>query len=257
MTLRSPTIQKWWPTTQSLDLVEGSVKEVATGVHAEVSRFLQGERVSASWATFADLDAAFRSASEFANVPTLYLVLPTRSKWSVMWNNSFLCDGYDSLCYCLTKNHGFRSLQWSAHDQCTSCQSGAQFAHRQRMADELTERSVAAVQEDELWSFSAVGVPLPEEDLQGYKNRRIQNRLNEEKISSFLSRLGATPWQEQFYALPETQVFVLRRENPPTTVIRRSVGDVLRLGQPDGTANGSQPTRSVTNRAPPPAGSRR
>src|SRR5262249_12907394 len=133
MMLRTETIQEWWPATQSLDLVEGPVKEVAAAVHAEVRRFLQLEIVSSAWKTFSGLDAAFGSASEFANVPTLYLVLPTRSKWSALWNNSFLCDGYDSLCYCLTKNHGLRTLHWSAHDQSTSFQPGAQFTHRQRI----------------------------------------------------------------------------------------------------------------------------
>jgi hypothetical protein len=202
------------------------------GVQAEVSRFLQGERVSASWVTFGDLDAAFQSASEFANVPTIYLVLPTRSKWSVLWNNSFLCDGYDSLCYNLTKNHGLRTLHWSAHDHWTSFQSGALFVHRQRNGGELVERSVYVVQEDKRWSFGAVGYPLPEEDLHSYEARRKQDRLNEQRLASFLARLGAQPWLEQFYALPEIQVFVLRREAPPTTITRRSVDDVLRLGQP-------------------------
>jgi hypothetical protein len=231
------------------------VQEVAAGVQAEVSRFLQGERVSASWVTFGDLNAAFQSASEFANVPTVYLVLPTRSRWSVLWNNTFLCDGYDSLCYNLTKNHGLRTLHWEAHDHWTSFQSGAQFVHRQRNGGELVVRSVSVVQEDKRWSFSAVGDPLPEEDLQSYEARRKKDRLNEEKLASFLSRVGARPWLEQFYALPEIQAFVLRRENPPITVTRRSVGDVLRLGQQDGAANRSQPVGSQANRTSSAAGS--
>ena len=64
MMLRTQAVQRWWPTTQSLDLVEGSVQEVAAGVHAEVSRFLLGETLKASWGAFDGLDAAFRSASE-------------------------------------------------------------------------------------------------------------------------------------------------------------------------------------------------
>jgi hypothetical protein len=226
-------MQRWWPTTQSLDLVEGSVADVATGVYAEISRFIQGERINTSWVGFKDLDAAFRSASEFTNVPTHYLVLPTHSNWSVLWNNSFLCNGYDSLCHCLTMNHGMRTLHWSAHNQWTSFQSGAQFTHRQLIGGEVLTRSVYVGQTDKQWSFSASGIPLPEEDLEGYKARRKRDRLNEEKITSLLSRLGAMPWLEQFYALPERHVFILRRENFPTTITRRSVNDVLRRGQPD------------------------
>lgn len=123
------------------------------------------------------------------------------------------------------------------------------------MGGELSERSVAVIQEDNRWSFSAVGTPLPEEDLVSSKARRKQDRLNEEKIASLLSRLAATPWLEQFYALPEAQAFILRRENPPTTVTRRSVGDVLRLGQQDGAANRSRPVGSEANGTSVAAGS--
>ena len=47
--------------------------------------FVQGQPVS--------------TPSVFTNVSTCYLVLPTHSRWTVRWNNSFLCDGYDSLCW--------------------------------------------------------------------------------------------------------------------------------------------------------------
>src|SRR4051812_10418130 len=98
-------IRTWWPATQSLDLVEGPVRLVAKSLKTELLRILASERVVNSWARFDDLVAAFRSAPDFGNVPTFFLVLPTRSKWSVLWNNSFLCDGYDSLCWCLTAHH--------------------------------------------------------------------------------------------------------------------------------------------------------
>lgn len=227
MILRSETIQKWWPTTQSLDLVEGSVEEVAAALQAEAGRFLAGEAISSSWEAFSNLDAAFGSALEFANVPTVYLVLPTHSKWSVLWNNSFLCDGYDSLCYNFTKNHGLTTVHWAAHDEWTTFQSGARFIHRQTDGAEITERSVAVGQEDKRWLFDAHGKPMAEEDTESYQARRKRDRLNEEKVSAFLSRLGATPWLEQFYGIPATKTFVLRRENAPSTVIRRNPREVL------------------------------
>lgn len=231
MSLRSDAIQRWWPVTQSLDLVEGAVEDVAVGLHKEVSQFLQGEPITTAWQNCPDLDSVFRLASDFANVPTLYLVLPTRSKWSVLWNNSFLCDGYDSLCWCLTAHHGFTTIHWSAHDGWTSFQSGATFAHRRLVDGKVVERIVYAGQTDSRWDFRAVGQPLPEEDVAGYEARCKRDRLNEERISALLSRLGAAPWREQFYALPQTSVFVVRREKPPATVTRRSEADVLRMGQ--------------------------
>jgi len=47
--LRSQSIQKWWPTTQALDLVEGDCDVVAKAVHAEVSRFCGEEVVDGNW----------------------------------------------------------------------------------------------------------------------------------------------------------------------------------------------------------------
>ena len=228
MNFRSETIQKWWPTTQSLDLVEGPVESVATDVHMEVSRFLEGEGIATAWENFPNLDAAFSVGSEFTNVPTIYLVLPTRSKWTVLWNNSLLCDGYDSLCWCLTQNRRYTTIHWSAHDELTTFQPGAGFNHRRFVNGEVIERTVHAIQEDKRWIFYESGQPLPEEDIQAYTLSRKRARLNETGMAALLSRLGASPWVEQFYALPEIQAFVLRRENPPSTIIRRSFTDVIR-----------------------------
>lgn len=247
MSLRSEVIQRWWPTTQSLDLVEAPVDDVAEAVRQEVSRFVEGEPIVATSESCPDLDSAFSLASEFANVPTVCLVLPTASRWSVLWNNSFLCDGYDSLCWCLTAHHGLTTIHWCAHDGWTSFQSGATFTHRRRCAGQIVERSVHAGQTDDHWDFCAVGEPLPEEDLAGYAARRKRDRLNEERLGALLSRLGATPWQEEFYALPQSRVFVMRRENPPPTLARRSRADVLRMGQQDAAPKSRPPSQLPTS----------
>lgn len=227
MSLRSPTIQKWWPSTQSLDLVEGSVEHVAEAVRAEISRFWRRFGFSEGWQAFRDLDGVFRSAAEFANVPTVVAVLPTHSRWTVLWNNSFLCNGYDSLCACLTGNHGLATVHWSAHDEWTSEQSGAVFIHRKLVGGTLAERTVQAAQEDKRWHFHAIGEPLPEEDLEAHANRRKRDRINEEIMAAFLSRMGATPWQESFYALPSMNAYVLRRQDRTPTIIRRMIADVI------------------------------
>ena len=230
MGLRSESIQKWWPTTQSLDLVVGPVDAVATAIEAETRRLLDGEAVVAAWETFADLDAAFRAAADFANVPTFYLVLPSRSRWTVLWNNSFVCDGYDSLCWCLTRNHGLTTVHWSAHDEWTTCQSGAAFHYRRLAGSTMIERSVHASQQDKRWAFFENGTPLPEEDLASYGAKRKRDRLNEAIMSQLLLRLGASPWSEEFYALPEQPSFVVRRPRPPATVVRRNRSQVVRAG---------------------------
>lgn len=52
MQLRSQAIQRWWPTTQSLDLVEGPVQVAATAVQADVARFVKDEPLTTSWQAF-------------------------------------------------------------------------------------------------------------------------------------------------------------------------------------------------------------
>jgi hypothetical protein len=41
MSLRGEAIQRWWPTTRCLDLVEGPVEAVAAALEAEVTSFLR------------------------------------------------------------------------------------------------------------------------------------------------------------------------------------------------------------------------
>jgi hypothetical protein len=91
----------------------------------------------------------------------------------------------------------------------------------------IVERSLYCTQEDARWLFYQSGVPMQEEDKAGYEARRMKDRLNEERIAGFLNRLGARPWEEDFYALPEQKCLVIIRENPPQTVSKRSVEEVV------------------------------
>jgi hypothetical protein len=241
--LRSEVIQRWWPTTQSLDLVEGPADQVAAAVQSEVSRFTGREKLGASWQRFSDLDEAFAAAGDFANVPTVYLVLPSRSRWTVLWNNSFLCDGYDSLCWCLTNNHRFTTIHWSAHDEWTTFQSGSAFYHRRWDGAKVVQRVVQTAQEDRRWTFYESGDALPEEDLEVYRDARKRDRLNERRMAELLERFGARPWQEDFYAVAEAASFVLVREAAPATLLHRTRAEVLR-----GAADG-EPARLRERRA--------
>lgn len=225
--LRSEPLERWWPTTQSLDLVQGTAPQVAAAVEAEVTRFVHGEKLTRAWCHYADLDAAFGATTEFSNVPTHFLVLPTHSDWTVLWNNSFLCDGYDSLCSCITANHGLTTVHWNAHDSTTTTQPAAAFTHRTLVEATLVERSVYAAKEDGKWLFGEAGSPLPQEDVRSYLARNKRDRLNESLMASLLERLGAAPWAEGFYALPEQPCYVLQRSAAPTTIIRRPRSTVV------------------------------
>lgn len=207
---------KWWPTTQSLDLVEGTIEGVADAASAEFSRIADycGDGFSAQWHTFERLDMAFSSTPYFDNVASRILLLPTRSKWVVMWNNNFLCDGFDQFCLGLTSRSALTTIHWSAHDELTTFQPGATFHLRRKVADELIERRVQASRTDTRWDFFEQGDPLPQEDLGGYRAKRKRDRLNERRVMELLARLGADPWNEAFYALPEQKTFSLSRPLP-------------------------------------------
>ncbi len=226
MQLRSEILQRWWPATQCLDLVEGTVDVAAAAVHAEVGRF-SGGAVETYWQAFPNLDSAFTAAPNFASWPTFFLVLPTNSKWSVLWNNSWGCDGYDSLCWCLTTNHGLTTIHSSANDTWTTFQSGAKFTYRRMNGTTLAERSVYAGQEDKRWLFFQTGDPLPEENVTLYNAKRKRDRLNESELMKLLARLGASPWSEEFYSLSTQSTFVLRLSRPPATTLYRQRSEVL------------------------------
>jgi hypothetical protein len=213
-------LRAWWPTTQSLDLVDGSIETVAAAIETEFSRFAAPENIKSSWLGFRTLGEAFASAPYFANVVSHIVVLPTRSNWAVIWNNSFLCDGYDSLCWCLTTRHNLTTIHWSAHDDWTTFQSGASFIYRRNQGSELIERSVEAGQEDKRWDFRAFGPVLPQERPADYTARRLRDRLNEKSLIALLGRLGAEPWSETFYDLAQRKAFVLSRPAPPKAVVR-------------------------------------
>lgn len=215
----SEAIQRWWPLPDSLDLVRAPAKVVASAVLAEVTRFVARGQLSSAWVPFSSMDQVFGSVAVFTNVPTVYFVLPTRSEWSVLWNNSFLCDGYDSLCWCLTTNHRLSTLHWQSSDEDAVFQAGSSFTFRSQSESGLSERSVYCGKNDERWDFHAIGVPLPEEDLPAYSARRKRDRLQEQGMLKLLDRLGAKPWEDEFY-LPG-EAFRIERLAYPDTISRK------------------------------------
>jgi hypothetical protein len=92
----------------------------------------------------------------------------------------------------------------------------------------MNERFVQAAQEDKRWTFHQEGEPLPEENIASYEARIKRNRLNEALMAQLLGRLGAFPWSDSFYAVPERPCFVLRRVRIPPAITRKSISEVVR-----------------------------
>jgi hypothetical protein len=219
----SGAVQRWWPLPVSLDLVRAPVKVVASAVLAEVSRFAAGERLSSAWVPFSSLNEVFGSVAVFTNVPTVFYVLPTFSDWYVLWNNSFLCGGYDSLCWNLTTKHALTTMHWRSSDADAVFQAGNSFTFRKPSQSGLNERSVYCCKYEKRWEFDAVGELLPEEDLQAYSARKKRDRLCEQGILALLERLGARPWQDDFYRPGEA--FRIERVAYPDTISQKKFRD--------------------------------
>ena len=216
-------VRRWWPLPDSLDLVRASIEVAASAVLAEVTRFVAGGQLSSSWVRYSSLDQVFGSVAVFTNVPTVYFVLPTHSDWTVLWNNSFLCDGYDSLCHCLATNHALSTMHWRSSDEDAVFQAGSSFTFRKPSASGLLERSVYCGKNDRHWDFHALGEPLPEEDLPAYSARRKRDRLNERGMLKLLDRLGARPWNDEFYRVGEA--FRIERIAYPSTISQKTFSE--------------------------------
>ena len=68
-------------------------------------------------------------------------------------------------------------------------------------------------------SHARSGEPLPEEDLPAYSARRKRDRLQEQGMLKLLDRLGARPWEDEFY-LPG-EAFRIERIAYPDTISRK------------------------------------
>jgi hypothetical protein len=220
----SDWVEKWWPLPTSLDLVFGEIREVGDAVFAEVQRYCGSEKVEGEWIEADGIEDVFKLPQLLTNVPTFLAVMPAQSGWVALWNNSYLCDGYDSLCHNLTRLHGFRTLHWRASENDGRFQAGASFTHRILRDGSLVERSVYCGKNGDQWEFYQSGEPLVEEDTSLYAARKRRDRLSEASLLELLLRMGARPRSADFYQAGK--VFVIRRLKYPSTITARSFGEI-------------------------------
>ena len=83
----------------------------------------------------------------------------------------------------------------------------------------MTQRSVYCCKNDRRWTFYESGQPLPEEDIATYAAKRKRDRLNEQRMLELLERLGARPWNDDFYSAGEA--FRIERVRYPNTISQR------------------------------------
>lgn len=226
---KDDVVRRWWPLARGMDLVRGGSDRVAELVGSELDRLrlpFEARRIGAS-----SLDDVFASVPTFTNVPTTFVVLPARRGWTVIWNNSFLCDGYDSLAYNLTRLHGVDTLHFTSSDTDGPMLAGTSFTWREGSGGGEPTRTVHCASSGPRWSFHATGTPLPGEDVASYSKAPVRGRMDERALTRLLATMGAEPWRESFYDFA-APVHRLDRLALPATITSRPVAAVLGRGVP-------------------------
>lgn len=215
--LKDKLFDDCWPGTEPMILVRADVDVVAKALKADAAR---GDRMGRPWKW--RLKHWRRGGLRFTRtrwirVPSLgelfagpYVLggatqyaLPTRSPWTVVWENDARCAGNDSLAWRLTSMYKLETLRFQSSDRDSTQLAGTTFTFRRpgRDGGEPIERSVYCASQGSRWHFHQNGEPWPEEDVARYEARRKRDRMNEEALMELLARMGARPWQESFYDL--------------------------------------------------------
>ncbi len=224
---KDPVFETWWPLPRAMELVRAPIERVAEFLSSELKRIVPAETRESEWRSFENIDAVFRSVEVLTNFPTVFLALPTKTEWTPVWSNSFLCDGYDSLCHNLSRLHGVDTIHWSSSDTDGPMQAGTSFALRRGGEEGKRARLVQVSRNDDVWTFDQSGDPLPQEPVAGYSNRIKRKRLNESVLMEFFATLSADPWHESFYDLPNAKCFRLWRPCFPSTITTRPTAQVV------------------------------
>jgi hypothetical protein len=114
-------------------------------------------------------------------------------------------------------------MHWRSSDEDAVFQAGSSFTFRRQSELGMSERSVYCGKNDQRWEFHAAGEPLLEEDLASYAARRKRDRLNEHGMLKLLARLGAHPWDDDFY--PVGEAFRIERVAFPGTISQKTFKD--------------------------------
>lgn len=69
-----------------------------------------------------------------------------------------------------------------------------------------TIRSITMMNDGGKWTFDELGDPLPFEDRDAYKARRVRDRFPLELLARYLKALGLEPFDERFYRAPAVLV---------------------------------------------------
>lgn len=157
-----------------------------------------------------------------------YLFVPTAGPWVAFFDNGHKgTDAFSVISY-LAQSIGCRGMRVTAvPDTIEGEFKGARGqyggvvweVYGPRRTDFLNYvRSVSVVNDGGKWSFSQTGTPFPFEDVSRYSARSVKDRFTSELLESYLSELGLSPFDKEFY-MPDNagtaQLVEKRGPSPP------------------------------------------
>lgn len=130
-----------------------------------------------------------------------YVWVETTGPWTAYLDNFVLgSDTFGPVSY-LAKQLGCRGVAIGCREGTSKRGASASFA---LYGPEKTEwlnvvRSVAAVQDNGRWEWSASGTLQPFEEVAAYQRRRVRDRLTPDMLAAYCGSLGIKPFDESFY----------------------------------------------------------
>jgi hypothetical protein len=130
-----------------------------------------------------------------------YVWVETTGPWTAYFDNFVLgSDTFGPVSY-LAQQLGCRGVAIGCREGTGRRGASASFS---LYGPERTEwlnvvRSVAAVEDDGRWEWSASGTAQPFEDLAAYRRRRVRDRLTPDLLASYCGAFGIRPFDESFY----------------------------------------------------------
>jgi hypothetical protein len=202
---------RWAPVTSEMGFLEARV-EYAAGSHAAWQRGLlapHGVSVEVRPVT-GSLEQVLSSLLPLTDSEVQrHLFIPTRSTWTAYVENGHRGTDAASAMGAMARRAGCRSLRVVAVPHTYRKGQGRYGAVMLEMygphlnaRHNNTVRALAPANDGGHWVFHQSGEPFPFEKLEQYQERRVRDRFTFEMLKEYLSHLGLSPFEEDFY-LPE------------------------------------------------------
>lgn len=200
-----------------LDSAVRGFLEWQRAIHEPLGRSLSERRVSGPLAevlrTLLPLTSILRRR---------YLFIPTASPWCAFLDNGHQgTDAVSTMSY-LAQRLGCRGMRVTAvPDTIEGEHKGARGDYGavalELYGPERTHflnyvRTLGAIHDGDRWDFSAGGTPLPFEETERYRARRVRDRFTFDMLERYLRALGLSPFAEDFYLPgPEAEAVLIEK----------------------------------------------